>query len=277
LARAEEDVHLAGQHDAAKAFPLGYLRKYGFIKATARDHAGTVRDLLGLLGVASLDAFQSTWSQGSVAYRRSAVARDDAPALAVWLRLAERHADGLRDVPAFDRAALEVLMPKLRRLTAGDPVSGIGQATEMLRSVGVVLCLNPAIPGLRLHGATRWLKGTPVIQLSLLMKSDDQLWFTLFHELGHVLLHGHKELFLYGEPTEAEEEADRYASEILIPNDVRGRLPRRRDLGAVRAIAEELGIAPSIVLGQAQRLTGDYAWGHSLKVKLDWVVEQNEE
>jgi HTH-type transcriptional regulator/antitoxin HigA len=142
----------------------------------------------------------------------------------------------------------------------------------MLRAVGVVLCLNPAIPGLRVHGATRWLNGHPVIQLSLLMKSDDQLWFTLFHELGRVLLHGHKELFLFGEPTAAEEQADRYASEVLIPKSARSRLPRRRDIGAVQALAAELGIAPSIVLGQVQRLTADYAWGHSLKVKLDWVV-----
>jgi hypothetical protein len=33
--------------------------------------------------------------------------------------------------------------------------------------------------------ARRWLDGTPVVQLSLLWKGDDQLWFTLFHELGH--------------------------------------------------------------------------------------------
>ena len=49
----------------------------------------------------------------------------------------------------------------------------------------------PELPKTGTSGATRWL--TPekaLIQLSLRHKSDDQLWFTFFHETGHVLLHG---------------------------------------------------------------------------------------
>ncbi|WP_257495178.1 hypothetical protein [Actinomyces wuliandei] len=37
----------------------------------------------------------------------------------------------------------------------------------------------------------------------------------------------------------------------------------------MRDLAAELGIAPSIVLGQAQRRTSDYAWGHSLKRRVE--------
>ena len=51
---ANED--LADQYKEAKAFPLAYLRKFGFITASARDHAATVRQLLSLLGVASIEA-----------------------------------------------------------------------------------------------------------------------------------------------------------------------------------------------------------------------------
>ena len=38
----------------------------------------------------------------------------------------------------------------------------------------------------RLSGATRWV-GVPIIQLGLRHKSDDQFWFSFFHEAGHVL------------------------------------------------------------------------------------------
>ena len=51
------------------------------------------------------------------------------------------------------------------------------------------------------------------------------------------------------------------------------RLPTSREIAAVCELANELGIAPSIVLGQAQRLTGDYAWGHALKVRFEWETE----
>ena len=233
----------------------------------------TVRQLLDILGVASLGAFRETWAHGGVAYRRATVSREDAPALAVWLSLAERERDALGQVPLFDREALENLIPNLRSLTRDEPGEAIEQAKARLLAVGVVLCLVPPVPRLGVYGATRWINGTPVVQLSLLGKTDDQLWFTLFHELGHVLLHGQRDLYLLGAEGHAEAEANEYAAAVLVPEASRRKLPRRRDISAVEALAVELGIAPSIVLGQAQRLTGDYQWGHALKRKFVWVVE----
>ena len=46
---------------------------------------------------------------------------------------------------------------------------------------------------------------------------------------------------------------------------------------AVSDLASDLGIAPSIVLGQAQRITGDFAWGQRLKVRLIWAPDAAEE
>ncbi len=270
LARVQEVKELEAQYERAKAFPLSYLRKWGFITASAKERADTVRQLLGVLGVASLSAFETTWTQGSVAYRRAAVGRQRGPALAAWLALAERHHDGLGGIPAFDRSGLEALLPRLRTSTSDDPHDAINAAVEKLREVGIVLCFVPAVPGLGIHGATRWLNGRPIIQLSLLWKSDDQLWFTLFHELGHVLLHGERELYLNGESTDAEDEANTFASDLLIPPHFVPRLPRTRDIAAVQILAGELGIASSIVLGRAQRETHDYAWGHSLKRKMEF-------
>ena len=75
LARARGAHELESQYPRATQFPLTYLRQQGHITASARDRAGTVRDLLGFLGVASLTAFNDSWSAGSVAYRRRAAAR----------------------------------------------------------------------------------------------------------------------------------------------------------------------------------------------------------
>lgn len=271
LARMQANDVLAEQFEQVQEFPLAYLRKFGFITSPARDKSGTVRELLGIFGVASVDALWATWEQGSVAYRRSATARADAPKLATWLALAERHHDGLRGVPDFDRSSLEKSIPDLRRLTTEEPLPAIARAREVLLKSGVILCLLPPVPGLGIYGATRWLNGTPVIQLSLLQKSDDQWWFTLFHEIGHVLLHRESDLYLLGDDTDVEHEADVFAAETLVPANFRELLPRTRNLSAVEQLAHQLGIAPSIVLGQAQRMTGDFAWGQGLKRKVEWV------
>ena len=56
--------------------------------------------------------------------------------------------------------------------------------------------------------------------LSLRYKTNDQLWFSLFHEAGHILRHGKKKIFLefnHGGAQAEEAEADRFAANLLIP------------------------------------------------------------
>ena len=50
-------------------------------------------------------------------------------------------------------------------------------------------------------------------------KRDDILWFTLFHEIAHLIKHSKKEIFIDDDnidKTEIELEADNYAKNILI-------------------------------------------------------------
>jgi hypothetical protein len=95
-----------------------------------------------------------------------------------------------------------------------DPQEFVPQMTAM--------CADsvPELKGCRATGVTQWLTSEKaLIQLSLRYKSDDHLWFTFFHEIGHILLHGKKEVFVEwdGADTEKEKQADRFASESLIP------------------------------------------------------------
>ena len=91
------------------------------------------------------------------------------------------------------------------------------------------------------------------------------MWFTLFHEIGHVLLHSERELFLNSDANAAEDEANEFAAQLLVPTEFNMEIPRGRNIEAVKALASKLGIAPSIVLGRAQRETRDFAWGHGLR------------
>lgn len=270
LARLAERAKLEAQYDQAKLFPLAYLRKYGFLSSSSRDKSGTVRELLQLLRISTLEAYEATWVHAKVAYRKATVANDKSYERATWMALGEREAR-IDELPDFDRHDLERLIPRLRALTAQpNPVESLEEAKELLRAVGVAFSLVPPIPGFGVYGATRWIAGHPVVQLSVRGKTDDQLWFTLFHELGHVLLHGHKTVFMHGAESDEENEADEFASNTLIPQEFAYRLPTTRNISAVRDLANELGIAPSIVLGQAQRLTRDFQWGHALKIPLHW-------
>src|SRR5262249_34154225 len=122
---------------------------------------------------------------------------------------------------------------------------------------GVVLVFVPHLAATGAHGATRWLGYKAVVQMSVRCAWADIFWFTLFHELGHILLHSRKEVFVEGvsDPTSPEEvEANRFAADALIPPADLARLTTQPNISgaAVRAFAAGIGIAPGIVVGRLQ-------------------------
>ena len=97
--------------------------------------------------------------------------------------------------------------------------------------------------------------------LSLRYKTDDHLWFTFFHEAAHILLHGKREVFLEDDNMGSdeiqfkEEEANRFASNFLIPPDHYMQFhPRGVHFSADEIVefAQQLGVAPGIVVGRLQ-------------------------
>ena len=87
----------------------------------------------------------------------------------------------------------EVLL-KARALTrTTDPHDWLPQLQEICRRVGVVVIIEKELPKARVNGVARWLSPyKALIQLSARYLRDDILWFTFFHEAGHLLLHGRK-------------------------------------------------------------------------------------
>jgi Zn-dependent peptidase ImmA (M78 family) len=142
----------------------------------------------------------------------------------------------------------EILEPEMRKICA---------------DAGVAVVFTPEIPGTHVYGATRWLKATqPLIQLSLRGKSDDHLWFSFFHEAGHILLHGKDEVFIEATDQDGtgrngikkEQEADQFSRDFLIPpKEYQTFLEDRQfDLTSIQEFAAKLDIAPGIIVGRLQ-------------------------
>ena len=126
-----------------------------------------------------------------------------------------------------------------------------------------------------------------MVALSLRYKSDDQIWFTFFHEIGHVLLHRTQNRFVVDNADKdltdltvdaamqrTEEEASRFAADTLIPPQELMAFLERHDLSAkaILDFASQIEIAPGIVIGRLQRekLLAQYQ-GNEFKQTLDWA------
>lgn len=274
-ARLAQQAELEAHGGWLAEMPVTSLRKLGILTAAPRDKASTVRQLLEFFGVADPDAWRRLWlGQQAAALRQSPAFAARPAAVAAWLRLGELEAERV-DVAEFDAAKLRTALPSLRALTReADPRVFADEMVRIAADCGVAVVFVPEVSGSRCSGAARWVHGRPVVQLSLRFGTDDQLWFTFFHELAHILLHGKKDVFISDGHTDhdtyghKEDEADTFARDLLVPREHEPELPSLSSLAAVREFADRIGVSPGIVVGRLQhdKIIGFHV-GQSLKTR----------
>ncbi|WP_445996908.1 ImmA/IrrE family metallo-endopeptidase [Okibacterium fritillariae] len=200
---------------------------------------------------------------GAAHYRTSSAFSSEEVTLAAWLRRAELEADAL-EVDEWDATRLHQNLPVMRSLTRmPDPTNFLPALQKLCAEAGVAVVVVRAPKGCVLSGAAfKTSNGVAAIALSARHLSDDHFWFTVFHELGHLLLHGTDETFLDDFETapqsdgisSLEAEANRFAQESLMPGGldalrVAGRGPTKRDL---LRFASSCNISAGVVVGQLQ-------------------------
>jgi HTH-type transcriptional regulator/antitoxin HigA len=236
------------------------LARLGFVEAT-RDRQEKVRELWRFFGVASLHSVPELRAYGA-AFRVSTAGGVSPYALAAWLRCGELLAAEV-EVEAYDASSLRARIQELRALTRESLDDALPKARAALATCGVALITLPHFPKTRAYGATFWTSPEKVVvQMSHRGAWSDVFWFSLFHELGHVLRHGKRHVYLEqdaGMAPEAralEEEADAFASERLIPERALNEFLTTGPATAARvtSFADHVGVASGIVVGRLQHL-----------------------
>jgi len=276
ILRQEEHEALINQVGWLDKFPLAELVARGILP-DRRKTVTNLQQLLDFFGVASPAVAENLWSGYSTAFRRSTTTPPNEYATYTWLRLCVLKARQLPCKP-YRREALHDLLPEIRNLSRKDPELWITQLPELCAEAGVAVVFSPSFKNTHLSGATRWLTPDKVmVALTDRYKKDDRFWFTVFHEIGHVFLHGKRLTFLDEDPLKgtsaAEEEANDFAAHTLIPPEHRAayEILRRhpKPFAHINHFAVQVGVAPGIVVG---RLQYDKAldWKEGNKLKRDF-------
>lgn len=273
LAKLSEQKRLESDLAWLKKIPAAELVGHKKIDKHT-DLVLTLKAVLGFFGVADVEAWNNIWLSPVVAYRKSAVFRGQPEAIATWLRLGELEGRGIQCVP-FERGKFKAALDQIRGLTVEQPEVFVSKMKTLCESAGVAVVLVPEITNASVSGATRWLTSEKaMIQLSLRYKTNDQFWFTFFHEAGHILQVGKKETFidLNHEKGPAEDEADGFAANHLIPSNRAGELKGLKIEQAVKSFAKSIGIAPGIVVGRLQHeKIIRYDQFNGLKIRYQWA------
>ena len=173
-------------------FPIVEMIKRHLIPKHSMPSA-TISSLLDYFQVSSPNAWHRYWLNPAASYRNSATFLASPKSVSAWLRWGEIEAAELK-VPRFDESLFRCALQSIRPLTRRSPFAQIfSRVQKTCSNAGVIVLLTPELGKTRVSGAARWIRGRPVIQLSARHKSDDQFWFTFFHESGHILQSSHRQ------------------------------------------------------------------------------------
>jgi addiction module HigA family antidote len=277
--------------DWAQKFPLKDMRRLRFLLTEGRSDAEV---LLKFLGVSSPESWEAVWSASNVAYRQTRRIAQSREAISAWARETELEAEQMETAP-FDEALLRSSIVELRRLTREKTDYILEPVQSICAGCGVAVVLVPELPHCGISGSAQWLSDKKaLIGLTLRYKTDDQLWFTFFHELGHILLHRKKRAFIVDNAADDlsdrvidpemqgyEADANQFAADTLIPpaalsDFLRTRhSPRDITSEAIYDFAEAVGVGPGILVGRLQHdgiLRNPQ--GNVFKQNLNWRFEE---
>lgn len=188
-------------------------------------------------------------------------------AMKIWqYKVLERAAE--QKAGTFERRKVSAgKLQKLSRMSA-EP-EGLKRVKGFLAEMGIILVILPHLKKTHIDGAAILMPGTrrPVIALTLRYDRVDHFWFSLFHELGHILKHlGAKRKFILDDleildcETKEEREANRFACDTLIPAEEWRDFFSEGDYSpvSVQRFARKIGINPAIVAGRVRYETNNY-------------------
>lgn len=163
---------------------------------------------------------------------------------------------------SFNSAKLKSYLPELRTMTLQKPEDFLPRMREIFSECGVAFVLIPHLKNSGVNGAVKWVSSDRVVLAMNNRGLDaDKFWFSLFHEIKHVLQQKVKTVFIHSSESEMidinsalENEANDFSSEYLIPqNELEKFSPScyTSDEEICR-FAASIGIHPGIVVGRLQ-------------------------
>ena len=226
-----------------------------------RKQSDQIKSRLAFFGVSNPDEWRRQYTDllDKVVFRTSPSFESQLAPLSIWLRRGEIEAT-LAKCEKWDRDQLRARLDELRNQVKSKSLPQyISNIRRVCAECGVALVFVKAPTGCRASGATRILSSDKaMILLSFRYLSDDHFWFTFFHEIGHLLLHGDSSTFVDGDEidnSDKEKEANAFSASILIPIDCQEKLfdIKLRTKEIVR-FAVSVGVSPGVVVGQLQHL-----------------------
>jgi HTH-type transcriptional regulator/antitoxin HigA len=232
-----------------------YLKKMGFLEPEVYSPI-LVLHLRRLLNVSCLQSIPEISQIG--AYRLATTANIDPYVLFTWLRMCDLINSKQNISKILDLEKLKSKVSDIKKLMFKGAVEIEAKLKDYLGDCGIKFSIVRHFKGAPVQGVIKRNKDET---LSLIMtnrgKFADIFWFTLFHEIGHILNGDVKEKLIDYECNEGdmESKADEFASSTLIDDTAYAEFVRTKDysLTSIKSFSAKQHLPTFILIGRLQR------------------------
>jgi len=258
LAREKQKKIIEEAVEWFKCFPIAEMVKKEWIKTQKTTHE-KVSELLSFFGISNHLAWENLYlnQQLKVAFRISLAHTQEPHSISAWLRRGELQSAEL-PTNNYSEKIFKDLLPEIKKIMAKQPDDFYVQLQNCCLDAGVKVVFTPCIKKAPINGCTRWINDTPLIQLSGRYKRNDGFWFTFFHEAGHIVLHGKKDVFLeiddFKKDVDKEKEADDFAIKWTLSEEEEREITHHSVITEKDIIrfAKKFNTHPAIIIGRLQ-------------------------
>ncbi len=258
LERKNDFIKVKEEEKYLENIPYNEMAKRGWdwIEKT-NDPFQKVINLRKFFSVASLSF--DTELKKKLAFRKKNNDKFSNEALYCYLRYGEIESNKVT-YPKFNILLLNENLSKLRNLANDSFIKQFNKLKEILFSCGISLIFEPELPHTYVNGVSYMINpNKAIIMISDRGKKNDIIWFTFFHEIGHLLKHSRKEVFVDlddKEENNIEKEADKFARNILIPDKSYNEFIRNNKIFTEKILkdfSKSINILPGILVGRLQK------------------------
>jgi HTH-type transcriptional regulator / antitoxin HigA len=259
IARIKEFSNIKKEIPYLNKFPIIDMIRLNWI-SDIKNNNELVLQLLVFFGLASFKNWENYYLKKKlkVNFRISLKHENNPYAVSAWLRKGELQALEMKS-EKYSIKKLKKILPDLKNIMVNNPDNIFSEIQNLCLKAGLKVIYTNCLPKAPLNGVTRWIGDNPIIQLSDRYKRYDIFWFTFFHEIGHLLLHGKKDIFIETiksslKKDNKEREADEFAIKWTLSSEEENEILKKEKLNYddIFNFAKKFNTHHSIIIGRLQ-------------------------
>lgn len=233
----------------------------------------TVLNMRKFLNLNNLCSIPSLSIQ-QAAFRGSKVNKVNVYVLYAWQKLCEYFTNKAIITNNYNKEKLKTKYEDIKKtmfLPANDMVE---ELKKIFAECGIAFEVVQHFTGAPVQGFIQKKNEKVILCMTIRQSFSDIFWFTLFHEIGHLLHDDFSNQYIDYQFIESEEEkeADIFARNTLIDENKYNEFMKKANIGIsdIKCFADSQNVKPGIVIGRIQKDIDDYSFMAQYRERYKW-------